>query len=64
MYIWSKIIGFVRDLEIMSHEEHLEKMKIFILEKADSGEIYILFEYILFEGLLSERMNRYYLCFY
>ena len=50
--------------EIMSHEEHLEKMKIFILEKADSGEIYRLFEYILFEGLLSERMNRYYLCFY
>ena len=38
-YIWSKIIGLVRDLELMSHEEHLEKMKIFILENADSGDI-------------------------
>ena len=35
-YISSKIIGFVRDLKIMSQEEHLEETKIFILEKDDS----------------------------
>ena len=57
-YIWSKIIGFVRDLDITSHEGHLEEMKIVILEKDDSRKIYRL---KLFEGLLSERLNRCYL---
>lgn len=53
-YIWRKMIGFMRDLEIMSHEEHLEGMRLFILEKNDLREKGDL---VLFEGLLSERLD-------
>lgn len=38
----------------MSHEEYLEGMKLFILEKDDLRELGGL---VLFEGLLSERLD-------
>lgn len=51
-YVWREIIGFVRDLEILSHKEHLEEMKMSLSRMTRQ-----ICGLILCEGLLYERLT-------